>query len=66
MKQLKTKIKRKINVKWSTLYSYHSCARGVSTSHGLDSWGWIPGSGKIFLFSTTSRPVLGPTQLPIQ
>jgi hypothetical protein len=29
---------------------------------GLDSRGWIPGRGKMFLFSTTSRPVLGPTQ----
>jgi hypothetical protein len=26
----------------------------------VDSWGWIPGRSKIFLFSTTSRPVLGP------
>jgi hypothetical protein len=28
--------------------------------------GFNHGRGKIFLFSTTSRPALGPTQLPIQ
>jgi hypothetical protein len=64
MKQLNTEIKRNINVKWNTLHSYHCCVRGVSTGYGLDSRGWIPGRGKMFLFSTTSRPVLGPTQPP--
>jgi hypothetical protein len=34
--------------------------------YGLDGQGSIPGRGKIFLFSTASRPVLGPTQPPIQ
>jgi hypothetical protein len=29
-------------------------------------WGGIHGRGKMFLFSTKSRPVLGPTQPPIQ
>jgi hypothetical protein len=32
----------------------------------LDSQGSHPGKGKIFLFSTTSRPALRPTQPPIQ
>jgi hypothetical protein len=31
MKQLKTEIEWKINVKWSTLHSYHSCVHGVLT-----------------------------------
>jgi hypothetical protein len=64
--QLKTEIKWKINVKWGTLLSYHSCVRGVSTGYGQDSRVWIPGRGKMFLFSTTSRPVLGHTPPPIQ
>jgi hypothetical protein len=62
MKQLKTEIKWK----WSTLCSYHCCVHGVSTGIGVDSWGWILGRGKMFLFSTTSRPVQGHTQPPIQ
>jgi hypothetical protein len=33
---------------------------------GLDGPGSIPVSGKIFLFSTASRPTLGPTQPLIQ
>jgi hypothetical protein len=63
MKQLKTEIKRNINVKWSALHSYPPCVRGVSTGYGLDSRGCIPGRGKMF-FSTTSTPVLRPTQPP--
>jgi hypothetical protein len=35
-------------------------------SYGLDGRGSSPSRGKIFLFSTTSRPALGPTQPPIQ
>jgi hypothetical protein len=31
-----------------------------------DSQGWFTVGGKVFLLSTTSRPVLGPTQSPIQ
>jgi hypothetical protein len=31
-----------------------------------DGWGSIPGRGGIFLFSTASRPALGPTEPPIQ
>jgi hypothetical protein len=42
MKQLKKEIKWKINVKWSTLHSYHSCVRGASIGYGLDGRGWIP------------------------
>jgi hypothetical protein len=66
MKQLKTEIERKINVNPSTLRYYHCCVRGVSTGIGVDRWGWILGRDKMFLFSTASRPVLGPTQPPIQ
>jgi hypothetical protein len=62
MKQLKTEIKRKISVRWSILRFYHCCVRGVSTGNELVSRGWIPGRGKMFLFFTTFRPVLGPTQ----
>jgi hypothetical protein len=39
---------------------------GVATGYEMDGRGWNPGSGKIFLFSTTSRPGLRPTQPPIQ
>jgi hypothetical protein len=44
---------------------------GVRIAHqysdGLqDGQGLIPSRGKIFLFSTTSRPTLGPTQPLIQ
>jgi hypothetical protein len=46
MKQLKTKIMWKINVKWRTLRSYHSCVRGVWTSIGVDSLGWDSGQGE--------------------
>jgi hypothetical protein len=32
----------------------------------VDSWDSTPGRSKNFLFSTSSRPALGPTQTPIQ
>jgi hypothetical protein len=38
----------------------------IPTGYGLDGRGLITGKGKMFLFSTASRPVLRPTQLPIQ
>jgi hypothetical protein len=63
---MKAEIKYIINVRWSTLQSYHSSVRGVFVGYGLYSRGWIPGRDKTFLFSITSRPVLGPTQPPIQ
>jgi hypothetical protein len=53
-------------MRWSTLGSYYCCVRGVWTGIGVDSWGWIPGRDKMFSFSTKSRPVLGPSQPPIQ
>jgi hypothetical protein len=34
--------------------------------YGLDGHFSIPGRGKICIFSMTSRPALGPTQLPTQ
>jgi hypothetical protein len=39
---------------------------GIATGYRLDCPGSIPGSGKVFLFSTPFRPALGPTQPPIQ
>jgi hypothetical protein len=42
---------------------------GIATGFGLDGQGVggrVPGRGKIFLLSTSSRPVLGPTQPLIQ
>jgi hypothetical protein len=38
----------------------------IATGYGPDARGSIPGRGKIFLFSTTSGPPMGPTQSPIQ
>jgi hypothetical protein len=41
-------------------------AVSIATGYGLDDRGSIPSKGKIFLFSTASRPALGPTQPSIQ
>jgi hypothetical protein len=38
----------------------------IATGYVLDSWGFTPGKGRIFLFFTPSKPALGPTQPPIQ
>jgi hypothetical protein len=38
---------------------------GITTGYLLVGWGSIPGRGKIFLFSTASRPIPGSTQPPI-
>jgi hypothetical protein len=39
---------------------------GIATGCGLDGRVSIPDGGKIFLFSTASRPALRPTQPPMQ
>jgi hypothetical protein len=39
---------------------------GLATGYRLDGRGLIPGRGKIFLFSTVSRPARRSTQPPIQ
>jgi hypothetical protein len=42
---------------------------GIATGYGLDDQGVgveLPGGGKNFHFSTSSRPALGSTQPPIQ
>jgi hypothetical protein len=41
-------------------------AVGIATGYELDGRGSIPGRGKIFLFSTASRPALGFTEPPTQ
>jgi hypothetical protein len=51
---------------WDRLGKQVPCVRGVSTGIVVERWGWITGRGKMFLFSMMSRPVLGPTQPPIQ
>jgi hypothetical protein len=38
----------------------------VTTGYGLDTQGSIPSRRKLFLFSVTFIPSLGPTQSPIQ
>jgi hypothetical protein len=38
---------------------------GIATGYGLNGQCSNPGRGKVFLFSTTSRPALGTTQLSI-
>jgi hypothetical protein len=48
MEQLETEIKWKINVRWSTLHSYHSCVRGVTTGYGLDSGVGFPAGARCF------------------
>jgi hypothetical protein len=35
------------------------------TGYGLDDEGPVPGRGKDFVFATTSRPAVGPTQHPV-
>jgi hypothetical protein len=42
------------------------CAIRLPTGYGVDGRGSNPGRGKIFMFSTASRPAMGPTQPPIQ
>jgi hypothetical protein len=42
---------------------------GIVTGYGVDDWGvgsLCPGRVKNFLFSTSSRPALGPTKPPIK
>jgi hypothetical protein len=54
------------------LTSYHYDIRsrdssvGIVTDYGLDGSGFETQHYKIFLFSTASRPALGPTQPPVQ
>jgi hypothetical protein len=53
MKKLKTEIMLKIDLKWSTLSSYHCCVRGVSMGIRVDSWGSFTGDknlSKLLLF----------------
>jgi hypothetical protein len=41
----------------------HFTGAGKATGYGLDERSSVPSRDKIFLFSTASRPALGPTQL---
>jgi hypothetical protein len=46
---------------------YELCAAILLVLYGLDEWGFESGQGLgIFLFTTESRPALGPTELPFQ
>jgi hypothetical protein len=48
-------------------YKHISIGVGIGQKgYVLDDWISIPDRGKIFLFSTASRPVLGPNRPPIQ
>jgi hypothetical protein len=59
---------------WQYIYTLHGMvawdsAVGIATGYGLDhrrGRSSSPGGGKNFQFSMSSRPVLGPTQPPIQ
>jgi hypothetical protein len=46
--------------------SHYNCSVGVAMGYGLDGRGSISGRVKVFLFSTASRPALGPTRSRIQ
>jgi hypothetical protein len=46
------------------LYRSRDSSVGTATGYGPD--GRVPDRVKIFIFSTSSRPVLGPTQPPIR
>jgi hypothetical protein len=50
----------------SVLYMTIVCGVGIATGYDLTARGSILDRGKIFVFSTASRPTLGPTQLPLQ
>jgi len=53
-----------LGTKWRKSWDNSS----IVTCYRLDDRGWIPGRRreKAFLFTTASKPVLGPTQPPIQ
>jgi hypothetical protein len=55
-----------VNFKSKDFLMSQDSSIGVVTDYGLDGWGSIPGRGEIFLFSTVSRPALGPSQPPVQ
>jgi hypothetical protein len=39
---------------------------GILMGYGLDDRGFNPGRGKVFIFCTTSRPDVGPTQFSVK
>jgi hypothetical protein len=51
---------------YSFIYVESGSSVGKAAAYWLDGLSLIPGRRKIFLFSTTSRPALGPTQPHIQ
>jgi hypothetical protein len=56
-----------ISLLYSNNFRSQGSLAGIATGYRLDGWGSIPGRGKrIFLFSTVSMLVLGPTEVPIQ
>jgi hypothetical protein len=57
------------SVVWNPLgpYSFHLNLNQGALGYGLDDWGFESRQVlRIFLFTTTSRPALGPTQPPTQ
>jgi hypothetical protein len=55
------------SVGWTQLDStpHYTNLKNIRTGRPRDR-SWSPGRVKYFLFSTSSRPALGPTQLPVQ
>jgi hypothetical protein len=67
----KSKRTKLLLVAWLTLPPYdhlksQDSSVGMATGYGLGGWGSISSRGWTFLYSTTTRPALGPTQPPIQ
>lgn len=60
---MQLQIRFPVNIKFP-LHRSRDISVGLTTDYGLDRRSSTP--GKSFLYSTTSRPVLGFTQLPIQ
>jgi hypothetical protein len=42
------------------------CLSDIALGYGLDDWGFEYRQGLGILFTTVSRPIMGPTQPPIQ
>jgi hypothetical protein len=56
----------KLSLRNSLILRSGDSSVSIVMGFGLDRWGSIPCRSKIFLFSTASRPAMGPTQPSIQ